>query len=129
MSDAPADDGRYVGRSVRRIGDRRLVTGAVANSTTSPRPARPPPRLCAARRPGVVAVYPGEEAAAWPTPQAAGAELLPGRELGRRPPRGPLHAGAADGRGRPRARPRPRRGAPPQLRPRRRLPLRGGDRG
>src|SRR5256714_6779143 len=28
MSEAPADDGRYVGRSVRRRGDRRLVTGA-----------------------------------------------------------------------------------------------------
>jgi carbon-monoxide dehydrogenase large subunit len=101
MSEAPADDGRYVGRSVRRIGDRRLVTGAgryvddirlpgmlhaaLVRSPHAHALIRGIDASAAARLPGVVAVYTGEEVAAWTNPQVAGAELLPGRELRRHP--------------------------------------------
>ncbi|HET8627913.1 MAG TPA: molybdopterin cofactor-binding domain-containing protein [Thermomicrobiales bacterium] len=96
-----AGTGRYVGRSVRRVGDRRLVTGAGqyvddvhlpgtlhAAFVRSPHGhalIRGVDASAALALPGVVAVYTGEDVARFLRPQVMQAELLPGRVLRRYP--------------------------------------------
>src|SRR5919202_406344 len=92
---------RYVGRRVRRIGDRRLVTGAgqyvddvrlpgtlhaaFVRSPHAHATIRGVDASAALALPSVAAVYTGEDLPAMMQPQVAGAELLPGRELRRYP--------------------------------------------
>lgn len=101
MSERGTAERRYVGQSIRRVDDRRLVTGAgryvddlQPPGTLHAALVRSPyahALLGAVRRdaalalPGVVAVYTGAEVAAWVRPQVVEAELLPGRVLRRYP--------------------------------------------
>ncbi|MGH2534221.1 MAG: xanthine dehydrogenase family protein molybdopterin-binding subunit [Thermomicrobiales bacterium] len=91
----------YVGRSIRRLGDERLLRGAgrfvddvriagtlhvaFARGPVAHGVIRWIDATAAARVPGVVGVFTGEEVAGWVEPVGGGADLLPGRELRRYP--------------------------------------------
>ncbi|MGH2558082.1 MAG: xanthine dehydrogenase family protein molybdopterin-binding subunit [Thermomicrobiales bacterium] len=91
----------YVGQSVRRLGDERLLRGAglfvddvrmpgtlhvaIARGPMAHAVIRSIDAAAAARLPGVAGVFTGEDVAGWVEPVGSGADLLPGRELRRYP--------------------------------------------
>lgn len=101
MAERAARDGGYVGQSVPRLGDRRLLTGAgrytgdlqppgllhavFVRGTQAHALLRAVDTAAARRHPGVAAVVTGADVAALLAPQVSGAELLPGRALSRYP--------------------------------------------
>ncbi len=101
MGEGTIENGRYVGRPVRRVGDGRLVTGAgryvddvrlpgvlhaaIVRSPHAHAVIKGIDPSAALRLPGVVAVYSGADVAALVRPQTVEAELLPGRVLRRYP--------------------------------------------
>lgn len=98
---SPIAPGRYVGKSIKRVNDRRLITGTgryvddvraggVLHATTIRSPyaharIRSIDTSSAAASPGVVAVYTGEEIAELVSPKIGGAGLLPDRRIERYP--------------------------------------------
>lgn len=98
---SPIAPGRYVGKSIKRVNDRRLITGTgryvddvraggVLHAVTIRSPyahahIRSIDTSRAAASPGVVAVYAGEDIAGLVSPKISGAGLLPDRRIERYP--------------------------------------------
>lgn len=101
MSETTSGTHRYVGQSVRRVNDERLITGAgtyvddvhlpgtvhavIVRSPYAHAEIRGIETEPAHQAPGVVAVLTGEDVLGFVAPQVVQAELLPGRVLRRYP--------------------------------------------